>query len=78
MLREVLATEEAAAAEGQAFPLRLLHQQHLQQEFNMVETSVVDPDSIGSVDPDMDSDYKCGCDKPKIANKYDFFKIQIF
>jgi hypothetical protein len=34
VLREVLATEEAAAAEGQAFPLRFLHQQHLQRQLN--------------------------------------------
>jgi hypothetical protein len=76
VLREVLATEEAAAAEGQAFPLRLLHQQHLQQEYNMVETSVLDPDSIGPVDPDLDSDYACGSGKPKLAYKQE--KNQFF
>jgi hypothetical protein len=33
----------------------------------MVENGAIDPISIGSVDPDLDSDYKCGAGKPKIA-----------
>jgi hypothetical protein len=29
----------------------------------------MDPDSMGSVDLDLDSDYRCGSGEPKIAHK---------